>query len=524
MKDLPYKHYDPHQLSFRRQFVLGPQFVERFAHWQRLRIGATMCATVHPDLVTCQQSDGERSVTLFGFILDPRTPAATNAEIVAALLAQLRVSADLDSFLETTYIFGGRWVLIVRNGTEVRLFHDATGLRPVFYTKSAGTPEGWCGSDSRIIADILGLAPDPEAADFIASTEHVNPEYWWPGDRSPFSGVRRLLPNHYLDLKTHSPHRYWPNSDLREISVASCVQQSSDLLKRLMRSASNRFPLALTVTAGWDSRLALAACRAIKDRVWYFTLMYWDLSPQSDDIRIPASLLPKLGLQHHVIKCPPVMDSAFRETYHGNVAHAHDVYGTIAQGLFDSFPRDTVMVKAVVSEAARCVYQPKLPDVPNSSLTPLMIAHAVEMQASPFVIAAYADWLAGARTATNVDVLDLLFWEQRMGSWQSTSQLEWDIVQDAFTPFNCRTLLTQMLSVHRDFREYYHPTLYSELMQAMWPDVLSEPINPSKYKKTVRKMVQTFVSHSRMRQFVPHRIRSLGGKLLYPERRFSRER
>jgi hypothetical protein len=57
-------------------------------------------------------------------------------------------------------------------------------------------------------------------------------------------------------------------------------------------------------------------------------------------------------------------------------------------------------------------------------------------------------------------------------------------------------------------------------MNLLWPEVLSEPINPSKNKTSVKAVVRQFVIQSPMRRWVPPGIRSLGRRFLYPERRF----
>jgi len=54
---------------------------------------------------------------------------------------------------------------------------------------------------------------------------------------------------------------------------------------------------------------------------------------------------------------------------------------------------------------------------------------------------------------------------------------EWDIVQETFTPYNCRRLLTTMLSVDESHRQQYDPELYRLLMGKLWPEILREPIN-----------------------------------------------
>jgi hypothetical protein len=91
-------------------------------------------------------------------------------------------------------------------------------------------------------------------------------------------------------------YRYWPDRNLTEMSLEEAKIRASRALQGLINSAYNRFNLALTLTAGWDSRVILAATRQIKDSVFYFTMMYWDLTEKSQDIEIPSRLLSKLDL------------------------------------------------------------------------------------------------------------------------------------------------------------------------------------------------------------------------------------
>jgi len=216
------------------------------------------------------------------------------------------------------------------------------------------------------------------------------------------------------------------------------------------------------------------------------------------------------------------MEDSFAEIYNANVTTAHKVYGTIAQGLLDEYPRNRVMVKAVVSESGRSVYRERLPQATNLTLTPQMLATAVDMEANAFVLAAYDRWLSGIDRSQSLDILELLFWEQRMGSWQSMAQLEWDIVQDVFTPFNCRSLMTYFLSIDSSYRVYSSPVLHWELAKRLWPEVLSEPINPSKKKKKLSQVMRQLIIDSPIRQLVPRPVRRLGHRFLYPQRRFTR--
>ena len=235
--------YNIEKLLFRRQFVLGPNYVEAFQSWKRVKVNNMIYLTVHPDLSTYKADYENKSITLLGYILDPLNPQANDSDIINILIRELSMRDSLDSFFECTYTFGGRWILIVDDGKEGRLFNDATGLRQVFYTSTGFTKDVWCASQPGILAETLNLEPDEEAMAFISSFEKNNKEYWWPGDTSPYKEINHLLPNHYLNLNTGLCYRYWPDKYLNCLPLEEAVKKCSKILQGLMESASNRFDL-----------------------------------------------------------------------------------------------------------------------------------------------------------------------------------------------------------------------------------------------------------------------------------------
>jgi asparagine synthetase B (glutamine-hydrolysing) len=262
--------YNQEKLLFRRQFFLGPLFLEKLKSWKRIRMRDNLFLTVHPDLNACQVVYGSKSLTLLGYVLDPDEPAASDLDIIRSLTHEFLGRDRFENFCRRTGRLGGRWILIADDGGVVRLFNDATGLRQVFYTENRFCKVLWCASQPGILAETLGLEMDKEALEFVNSAEYKrNKEYWWPGDYSPYREIKHLLPNHYLDLQTGSSHRFWPDKPLDAISVPEGVRASSQLLRGLMKSASNRFNLALALTAGIDSRLLLASMKEVTDKVFF---------------------------------------------------------------------------------------------------------------------------------------------------------------------------------------------------------------------------------------------------------------
>jgi hypothetical protein len=61
-------------LIYRRQFAIGPREFQFVPGCVASKIGTRLILTAHPDLLTQQVVDGDRSLTLLGYILDPHSP------------------------------------------------------------------------------------------------------------------------------------------------------------------------------------------------------------------------------------------------------------------------------------------------------------------------------------------------------------------------------------------------------------------------------------------------------------------
>jgi hypothetical protein len=447
--------------------------------------------------VTWAEQDG-RSVALLGYVLDPHEPTATDADVVHRLLRWMESDRSREAFIRQTFAFGGRWILVVDDGSDVWLFNDPCGYRQVYHTH--GSPHGfWCASQPGLLAETLHLAPDGEASRFIDAQQKRHPQYWWPSDTSPYKEVRHLVPNHYLDAGTGMAHRFWPEGDIAPRTLEEVVEENARLLQRLIESAAYRYELALSITAGGDTRLLLAGSRSIRDRLYCFTTLHWDLDRTSPDIRIPSQLLPRLGLQHHVIPCPPSMEREFKSIYDRNVSAAREAYGTIAQGFFNHYPGAKVAMMGNAVPIARNHFRTDLrrrrPEADGHAIEPRTLAWLTN-RPEEFALRAFGRWLSDV-PPMNLDVLTLFCWEDHEGGWAAMSQLEWDIVQEEFVPYNSRQFLTNMLSVPELYRARTSTArspnvLWDMLMLRLWPEVLCEPVNPAQHRTAASTARQFF--------------------------------
>ncbi len=477
------------RLLFAGQFVLGPSFAGHFAGWQKIDIDGALKLTIHPDLACTRVTDGQRSLTLVGHILDPLAPAASNDDILRHLLHRFTGRSAL---IKATSGYGGRWIIIATSGQEKFLFNDALGLRQVFYTNPVDTGRLWAMSQPGIGAEVLSLVPDEAATAYIDSPAfRSHPEYRWPGEASPFQGLKHLLPNHWLDLTTGTSHRYWPREPLACVEPEVAIERLSVLLPGIIRAAAQRFDLVLSITAGLDSRLVLAAARGMKDKLPFVTVQQGKVSDNHADLTVPGKLLEWLGLPHEVICTQKSMTPEFSQTFKRSVYLAHDHYGPDAEAILRRFSRTRAALTGSGAEVMRCAFQGTRSWYKFRKITPKVLSRIEFGTKHDFVIAHLRDWHAAARRQQHVKLLDLFEWEQGHGNWLAMTQLEFDIAwREIITPYNCREVLTTVLGVDEYYRRAPDYLLFMRLMERLWPEVLSEPINPHKQKTRIEYLMQ----------------------------------
>jgi hypothetical protein len=480
------------------QFLLGPSHAEHLENWQRREIlGSALKLTLHPALNCIQISAGPRQLTLVGHMLDPRSPEATNEDILRALLAQF---SDRERLIQATARLGGRWLVIAATETEQFLFHDALGLRQVFYTDPARVGALWAASQPGLVNDMVPLTPDPLALDYMDThTFRYSWEYRWPGAASTFDALAHLLPNHWLDLGSGRAERYWPTSPLQAYSPEDAIDRLHRLLSGQIDALTRRFDLALSITAGFDSRVVLGAARQFVDRLCVMTLRQGRLPDGHSDITVPARLLERLGIRHQVVRATSTMTPEFSLAYKRNVYWAHDHYGHDAEAILKCFDRRYATITGSGAEVARCPFRVKLPHADQVRLTPHTLAWLEYGSTHPFLTAHFEAWLDDASRQHFVKLLDLFEWEQDYGNWLAMVQLEFDVAwREIFTPYNCRELFETLLGVDESFRQPRDPALWRMYLKRVWPDLLSEPINPH---RAIGRLEETVADMKAVRRY-----------------------
>lgn len=468
------------RLVFRRQFIIGSRIFER-DDWVHLPLDDRLFLSVHPDLQITQSFRQNSQLILLGYLIDPEHPDWSNEEILQDIHQQC---SSFEQLLQGMDHCGGRWVLLYRDDKQLKLLHDPCGMRQVFY---AIQPEGvWCASQATTLATQIGAGLDEDQAlqAFLQSPGYRRQENLWPGEGSPFTGIKHLTPNHYLDMRSGKVTRYWPITKIQSIAVQEAVQIANRILIGSIRAIATRSEVMLPVTAGWDSRILLAASREVSSRVYYYISLHPGLERGSHDVEIPTRLLAKLGLAFHIHPSMDVMDTTFvtinkQNTQMRDLAKTRIIYQHYLRS------QGKVNISGNCSEIAREAYYDYHP---NRELTGQFLAKYLKLGKQSYVIQSYDNWLKVLHAEENpgINLLTLFEWEQVYGNWGAMYAAEQDIAIEEFSPFNNRRLLTTLLSVEHSFGT--RNELYREMIRQMWPQTLEEPINPMSVPKFLKNL------------------------------------
>lgn len=442
----------------------------------------------HPDCIASFLEDAGKVFILIGHIIDPDNPDFSNEDVLRGMSNSVNL-VDVKNHL---YRMSGNFVLLVKIKGEYFVFNDACGLKTVYYQDSKeGT---FLCSQPLLIEKYLGAEKSENATDFLES-DYVkkNKEFWVPCGVTLFKNIYQLLPNHHLHLNGLRQKRFFPIKKLERLELEEGVEKFTEEFQKILKAMDNRYSLALPLTAGWDSRIILSACKPYYKKMEFFTLKYRDLSSESNDIKIPRILLDKINRNHEIIDTDLKTDENFKKLYKSNVHLPHfNDWGIIAYGMFKSQISNRVSLKGSCSEVARCFYYPDGVTADNFGISDIMAYTLYDWSGFTFFENHLNNWLRDIENAKELDykLEDFFYWEHRVGSWQAQSQLEWELVQEAISPFNNRKLLNIALGVPSKYRCSPNYVFFERVIDKLWPELLEVPINPISNKtKLIRYLL-----------------------------------
>ena len=474
-------------LLYRRQYFIGPKFVNHFKSWNKIKVGDRIRITAHPDLTITTFKKGETEIALLGFMFDSEDYQANLEDILKNIVKETNSFNDI---IKATYRYAGRWILIYTNKNESKLLHDPGGLRQIFYCKNGN--DVWCSAQPHILASILNKTQktDPNILNYINSKEYENNEHNWVGNETLFQDIYHSYPNHYLDLNNCNYSRYWPDDTIDKSSLSDTVNSCNKILIGLLKAANCRHDLAQAVTSGWDTRLMLAASKDIKNDIYYYVHKFDDFDDNHADIRVPNKLSSQIGIDIEILDCSKYSDK-FNELHKKSLfTHQNDRKKKQHFNYFSDFQG-----RLNISGNANPLIKVTLPRI--DEISPYSLAKLLGFHKQKYALDKIKEWLEHALPISkkyNLHIVHLFYWEIRFGSWAPIYFSELDLSNEEFPPFNCRKLIDLFLSVDDKYRMPSSMLIFRKMIESLWPEVLSQPVNPGRY--TIKKKLKSLIVNS----------------------------
>jgi hypothetical protein len=400
-----------------------------------------------------------------------------SAAVSAAATALARSEAE---FLDVTDAWSGRYLVLYAGTTGTRVMTDATGMRSAFYTLDGPF---LLSSHAPLVAHTV-QAEASVVNDAFQAVRHAMGGRWllpMPGRSTPWKGVVALTPNMTLGVPGRDLRRMFPRAAVRTMDARTAASTIGPRLRgQVERLVASDRPVCLSVTAGRDSRVSLAASRSFRDSITYFTYVRAGLERTSWDISVARRTARRYELSHRILTfgstaLEPGLEEALAEAT--ILRHGPQLVAAYR----DSFPSDAIHIRSNLGEIGRAFLRSKpwaASEVERDPrLTPESVARVWGYGTLPPqpIIDAFEEWMlaVGFGEVEEMDPLDVLFWEHRLACWHSNVVLESDFAFDTHVLFNARRIYRDLLSVPLDDRT--DGRVFELLVADMWPDLMRFP-------------------------------------------------
>jgi hypothetical protein len=456
-------------LEYRRQFLLASKPIKELDHWSSIIINEYYLYS-HPDLPVDVCAGDERSVALVGNIYDPGFKSKNNNDILEDIYNK---AINIQAFFQAVKKYAGIYVLIYKNNRNFVAHSDALGLREIYYC--TGSNRVVCGSQPNLLAKYaepaISLSSDPDLIEFY---KKIMTNSSWVGDETLYNGIKHLMPNHCLNIKEKDIFRYWPNKNIKKLSLHEGVSSACSFLKGAMESMENRHSLMVAVTAGCDSRTILAASKDIADRIYFF-VNNENLGHKHPDISIPKSIFKAINLPFHVHDVSSEVDDLFREYFLKNVFLSNESLLHTVYNVYYKNHSDKVNVIGT-GEIGRTRF-----GVDPGKINSYRISYKLGYRKGRYPLKQADKILEELKPESKkygVSVLNLLYCEQYKGNRFVVENSKSDIAIEEIDPFASHSLIEVLLGVDPKYTGYTNNILFQEMIRYLWPELLGWPINP----------------------------------------------
>ena len=440
----------------------------------------------HPSLNLSTAKSQRSEILLLGYIINPLRPEEDNDTIVSNLS---NVCSTIDSLFKEVQQFSGRYVLLYKNDSHFIAVGDACSLRQRYYAFFEDNIV--LTSSPKMYLDLFGYDAEISQSKkaFINLKEYEKTAHAWFGDKCIDDRLMKVLPNHFIDIANKRVSRT-PIYYKELVGDQDVLEFSSAILMGTFDAIIRRYRIIQPLTAGWDTRTLLAACKNVKDKIQFYVCAGPELSDGHPDIVVPLRLSKRLGLNFQVLRVEE-LKREFLDVYTREHIFPRIAYNTnyIQYHYYNDRQDNIINVTGSVAEVFRCFY-----GYTNCKINEkMLLCFSGYFNKSDYVKEEIANWLDGVKEFSEqfeIPILDLFYWEQRMGNWGALYPSEQDIAIEEFSPFNNKDMLLSILRINRRKRASPNFSFIYKLIEILWKEATVEPIDPG--DMFIKKLIKRY--------------------------------
>ena len=371
------------------------------------------------------------------------------------------------------------FVLFIGN-KNIKIYNDACASFKVFYGEKDDAKV--IGSDPKIISKFFDFEEDPNADKLrFYQSKFFKKNRTKIGHDSRFKNLYQLVSNHCLNIENNTSERIFPREERKELSQEVAGEKLINIFNHLTFLIEKRHTIYASLTAGYDSRLLMAATKNISNKVEYYTFKLPNQKEDYIDYTLPKKITSDLGLNYSFIRIKELP-----ENIKDNILTSYD-FPRLREfeqyrNIFPKNKKENILLVGFVNEVAKN-YLERVPVRSGKD-----VVRAIHFPDNKYLENYYQKWLNRNKRTINqfgYEILDFIHWEQDITNFAGQNTYYAHHYVRLFSIFNSREILRIMLSVPPKKRDGKSPIFFKYLIKNMWPDLMIYPFNPTLKEKGI---------------------------------------
>jgi hypothetical protein len=423
-------------------------------------------------------------ILLLGFIINPFKPEKPSEEV----LKDLAKIHSKEKLFEELGNHSGRYVVFYKNQNDCILFHDMFGQRQINYQAENGKLIG--SSSVKLLIESLGRKPDfiTDHSELFSDKGFQLFDQWFLGDLTWDKQIRKLLPNHYIDLKNQEVKRI-PFYDVEKMNFPQLLEYVQTVLEGNYKAIQNRYDYIFqALTAGYDSRTLLALSKNYWNSIQFYTFKRSDANSRRD-AKIAEKLSKKFKFNYNAYS-KLKQDFSFEKEYKEQF-----VIPRTTPKIYNILFFKNLNFKNGINITGDGVQMVRNLRSPGQLQNPEKLFDSLKYTQHPYHIENFRRWLIEAKSVAienEILISDLFTQEIAQGQLTARWAHEFDLSGwEEFNPFSQKKMIYSILkNIPYEKRISPDYQFHKNLLQSILSEITEIPFNPPTWKDKVKKLIR----------------------------------